>query len=113
MGRYKNAGRAWRPQGKPEKVKVHDFLDPEQGKAIPYGVYDLGRNLGWVSVGTPEVRCVLDTRKYPKNLKHTEQQMTAINLKPNNLHGDWNYTILPNGQHYWLAHATRESFARE
>lgn len=36
-------------QGKPEKLKVHDFLDPERSKAIPYGVYDLGRNLGWVS----------------------------------------------------------------
>jgi hypothetical protein len=51
VGRFKNAGRAWRPQGKPEKVRVHDFLDREKGKAIPYGVYDLGRNLGWVSVG--------------------------------------------------------------
>ena len=51
VGRFKNAGRVWRPQGNPERVRVHDFLDPEQGKAIPYGVYDLGRNLGWVSVG--------------------------------------------------------------
>ena len=51
VGRFKNAGRAWRPQGNPEKVRVHDFLEPQKGKAIPYGVYDLGRNLGWVSVG--------------------------------------------------------------
>ncbi len=51
VGRFKNAGRTWRPRGHPEPVKVHDFLDPALGKAIPYGVYDLGRNAGWVSVG--------------------------------------------------------------
>jgi hypothetical protein len=207
VGRFKNAGRTWRPRGTPERVKVHDFLEPEKGKAIPYGVYDLGRNLGWVSVGVDhdtgsfavatirrwwrdlgrkhyprahsllitadsggsngsrlrlwkwelqklaqqtglvvsvchlppgtskwnkiehrlfsfisqnwrgrpllthativsliaatktrtglKVRCVLDTRKYPKNVKITEEQMGAINLKPNTFHGDWNYSILP------------------
>ena len=51
IGRFKNGGREWRPQGKAEKVNVHDFLDPAKGKAIPYGVYDLHHNLGWVSVG--------------------------------------------------------------
>ena len=51
IGDFKNAGREWRPQGKPEKVRVHDFIDKRKGKAIPYGVYDLGRNAGWVSVG--------------------------------------------------------------
>jgi len=208
VGRFKNGGRAWRPQGNPEKVKVHDFLDPAKGKAIPYGVYDLGRNLGWVSVGVDhdttafavatirrwwrelgrkhypraksllitadsggsngsrlrlwkwelqklarqtgliisvchlppgtskwnkiehrlfsfisqnwrgqpllnhaaivsliagtrtkpglKVRCVLDTHKYPKDLKLTAQQMTTINLKPNPFHGDWNYVIAPH-----------------
>lgn len=207
VGRFKNAGRAWRPQGNPEKVKVHDFLDPEKGKAIPYGVYDLGRNLGWVSVGVDhdtaafavatirrwwrelgrkhypraksllitadsggsngsrlrlwkwelqklaqqtglvisvchlppgtskwnkiehrlfsfisqnwrgqpllthaaivsliaatqtktglKVRCALDTREYPKDMKPTDKQMAAINLKPDKFHGDWNYSILP------------------
>ena len=208
VGRFKNGGRAWRPQGNPEKVKVHDFLDPEKGKAIPYGVYDLGRNRGWVSVGVDhdtaafavatirrwwrelgrkhypgaksllitadsggsngsrlrlwkwelqklaqqtgliisvchlppgtskwnkiehrlfsfisqnwrgqpllshaaivsliagtktktglKVRCVLDTHKYPKDLKLTAKQMTAVNLKPNTFHGDWNYSIVPH-----------------
>jgi hypothetical protein len=207
VGRFKNAGRAWRPQGNPEKVKVHDFLDPEKGKAIPYGVYDLGRNLGWVSVGVDhdtaafavatirrwwrelgrqhypratsllitadsggsngsrlrlwkwelqklaqqtglvlsvchlppgtskwnkiehrlfsfisqnwrgqpllshaaivsliaatktksglKVRCVLDTHKYPKGVKLTDEQMTVINLKPDAFHGDWNYSVAP------------------
>jgi hypothetical protein len=51
VGNFKNAGRTWRPKGNPERVKVHDFLIPENGKAIPYGVYDPTRNAGWVSVG--------------------------------------------------------------
>jgi transposase len=51
VGDYKNNGREWRPQGRPEQVRVHDFVDPEQGRATPYGVYDVGRNTGWVSVG--------------------------------------------------------------
>ncbi len=51
VGRFKNGGRQWRPRGNPERVNVHDFLDPKKGKAIPYGVYELGRNVGWVSVG--------------------------------------------------------------
>jgi hypothetical protein len=51
IGAFKNAGREWRPKGQPESVKVHDFLDPQLGKAIPYGVYDVSENQGWVSVG--------------------------------------------------------------
>lgn len=52
VGEYKNGGREWRPQGDPEQVKVHDFVDKKLGKANPYGVYDVGANAGWVSVGT-------------------------------------------------------------
>jgi transposase len=207
VGRFKNAGQTWRPRGKPERVRVHDFLEPEKGKAIPYGVYDLGRNQGWVSVGVDhdtaafavatirrwwrglgrqhypratsllitadgggsngsrlrlwkwelqklaqqtglvisvchlppgtskwnkiehrlfsfisqnwrgqpllthaaivnliaatktttglKVHCVLDTHTYPKNVKLTDEQMLAINLNPDDFHGDWNYTIIP------------------
>jgi transposase len=51
VGDFKNGGRELRPQGQPEKVRVHDFVDPELGRATPYGIYDLGRNSGWVSVG--------------------------------------------------------------
>jgi hypothetical protein len=51
VGEFKNGGREWQPQGEPEEVRVHDFLDKELGKAIPYGVYDIGENQGWVSVG--------------------------------------------------------------
>ena len=51
VGDFKNAGQEWRPQGEPEEVRVHDFQDPALGKVIPYGVYDLANNQGWVSVG--------------------------------------------------------------
>ena len=51
VGDFKNPGRQWRPKGDPPLVRVHDFLIPTRGKAIPYGVYDLTRNAGWVGVG--------------------------------------------------------------
>ena len=59
VGAYRNAGREWRPQGQPEEVKVYDFVDPLMGKAIPYGVYDIANNEGWVSVG-----CDHDTSEF-------------------------------------------------
>lgn len=52
VGDYANPGQEWQPQGAPVEVKVHDFPDKQLGKAIPYGVYDLGANIGWVGVGT-------------------------------------------------------------
>lgn len=51
VGDFKNSGREWRLRGEPEEVRVHDFLDKTLGKAIPYGVYDILNNQGWVSVG--------------------------------------------------------------
>jgi transposase len=51
VGSYKNNGQEWHPQGEPQKTLVHDFPDKELGKIIPYGIYDVGRNQGWVSVG--------------------------------------------------------------
>jgi hypothetical protein len=51
LGQYRNGGREWRPQGQPEEVKVYDLVDETLGKVIPYGVYDLTTNRGWVSVG--------------------------------------------------------------
>lgn len=51
VGRFKNGGREYRPKGKPEEVLVHDFPDKLLGRAVPYGVYDIGKNEGWVSVG--------------------------------------------------------------
>lgn len=51
IGNYKNGGKEWMPKGKPHKVKTHDFIDKNLGKAIPYGVYDTTKNEGFVSVG--------------------------------------------------------------
>jgi hypothetical protein len=51
VGAFKNGGREWSPHGKPTKVQVHDFEDKQLGKAIPYGIYDLTANEGWVSIG--------------------------------------------------------------
>ena len=61
VGEFKNPGEEWQPQGQPQPVNVHDFPDKKLGKAIPYGVYDLAGNEGWVSVGidhdTAEFAC--------------------------------------------------------
>ena len=51
VGEFKNAGREWQPRNKPETVLVHDFPHDASGKAIPYGIYDMGRNEAWVNVG--------------------------------------------------------------
>ena len=207
VGTFKNAGREWHPHGKPEPVQVHDFIDPAKGKAIPYGVYEVQRNVGWVSVGVThdtsafavetiskwwrymgkkaypratallitadsggsngsrvrlwkyelqlfanntgliihvchfppgtskwnkiehrlfsfitqnwrgkplhtraaivnmiantrtrkglKVRCMLDTKHYPKATKVSDEQMLQLRLSPHDFHGDWNYTIKP------------------
>jgi hypothetical protein len=52
VGNFKNGGREWRPKSSPEAVKVHDFIDPKLRRAVPYGVYDIGNNVGW-SVSAP------------------------------------------------------------
>jgi hypothetical protein len=52
VGDFKNNGSEWQPRNQPEEVRVHDFEDKELGKVIPYGVYDLAKNEGWVTVGT-------------------------------------------------------------
>jgi hypothetical protein len=52
VGDYHNGGREWRPAGDPVHVKDHDFPDPQLGKAIPYGIYDVAADAGWVNVGT-------------------------------------------------------------
>jgi len=51
VGNFKNNGQEWRPKNTPENVRVHDFIDKELGRAVPYGVYDIRNNMGWVSVG--------------------------------------------------------------
>ena len=207
VGPYKNHGREWQRKGEPERVDVHDFPDPALGKVIPYGVFDMSRNEGWVSVGIDHdtaqfavqaigrwwkkmgskrypharallitadgggsngsrcrlwkvalqtlagrlalpihvchfppgtskwnkiehrmfshitqnwrgrplvshevivnliantttqagltIRAELDRGKYPTGIKITDAQLALLNLKPDNFHGDWNYTLLP------------------
>ena len=51
IGDFKNGGREWRPQGNPERVRIHDFVIRERGRATPYGIYDLAHNAAWVSLG--------------------------------------------------------------
>lgn len=51
IGKYKNAGQEWRKKGQALKVLSHDFPDPDVSKAVPYGIYDIGKNIGWVNVG--------------------------------------------------------------
>ncbi len=74
VGDFKNGGREWRPQGQPEAVRVYDFPDTTLGKAIPYGVYDVSTNQGWVSVGTDH-----DTAEFAvATLRRWWQQMGAL-----------------------------------
>jgi hypothetical protein len=51
VGNFSNGGQEWQPKGEPERVGVHDFVDKELGRAVPYGIYDLANDEGWVSVG--------------------------------------------------------------
>lgn len=51
VGEFSNKGSTWRPEGCPEKVNMHDFLDPDKGRAAPYGIFDLAKNVGFVNVG--------------------------------------------------------------
>jgi hypothetical protein len=62
LGDFRNNGREWMPQGQPEKVRVHDFQDKKLGKVIPYGVYDILNDQGWVSVGVDH-----DTAQFAAN----------------------------------------------
>jgi hypothetical protein len=73
VGNFKNAGQELRPKGDARKVLVHDFMIPELGRAVPYGVYDLGSNSGWVSVGIDHdtaAFAVESIRRWWKNMGH-------------------------------------------
>jgi Rhodopirellula transposase DDE domain len=73
VGEFKNSGREWQPRALPERVRVHDFEDKVLGKAIPYGIYDVTANTGWVSVGTDH-----DTAAFAvETLRRWWQQMGA------------------------------------
>ncbi len=89
-------------------------MDKELGKALPYGVYDVGANTGWVSVGTDHdtaafavatirrtgltVSAELDTSAYPKGIKISDRQMKDLErrvLRRHQIHGEWNYSLIP------------------
>ena len=71
VGNFKNGGREWQPKGTPPAVLVHDFPTDAEGKAIPYGVYDMARNEAWVSVGRDH-----DTPAFAvASIRHWWQQM--------------------------------------
>lgn len=71
IGNFKNAGKDWFPQGNSPEVKVYDFIDKELGKAVPYGIYDIAKNEGWVSVGISK-----DTAEFAVNsIRNWWQQM--------------------------------------
>jgi hypothetical protein len=71
VGDFKNGGREWQPHGEPVAVQVYDFEDPHLGKAIPYGVYDVTENQGWVSVGRDH-----DTAEFAvQTIRHWWRQM--------------------------------------
>lgn len=78
VGDFKNSGREWRPEGNPEKVRVHDFVDKRKGKVIPYGVYDLAKNAGWVSVGIDH-----DTASFAVNTINTWWHSVGKKTYPN------------------------------
>ena len=77
VGNFKNAGREWRPKGTPEEVNVHDFIDPKLKRAVPYGVYDINNNTGWVSVGTDH-----DTAAFAVNAIHRWWKAMGKNRYP-------------------------------
>jgi Rhodopirellula transposase DDE domain len=73
IGRFRNGGQEYRPKGQPILVNVYDFLDKQKGKAVPYGVYDLSKNEGWVSVGLSS-----DTAQFAVNsIRYWWQEMGA------------------------------------
>ena len=82
VGAYKNGGGEWQPSGEPVPVLVHDFIDEKVGKAIPYGVYDLGQNSAWVSVGldhdTPEFAVESISRWWKYMGKKTYPEATEL-----------------------------------
>jgi transposase len=78
VGQYMNGGKEWNPSGNPVNVNVYDFINPEVGKAIPYGIYDIARNSGWVNVG-----CDHDTSAFAVESIRRWWNTMGSNLYPN------------------------------
>jgi hypothetical protein len=79
IGNFKNPGVEWCQSEEPVEVLMHDFVDPKLGKAIPYGIYDVTLNQGWVNVG----------------IDHDTTELDAIAIERDTFHGEWNYIIKP------------------
>src|SRR6266566_5015209 len=97
VGQFKNGGREWRPQGQPVATRTHDFPEDSAGKAVPYGVYDITGNAGWVSVGTDHdtaAFAVESIRRWWKAAGGGDYPL-ARRLPRHGWHGDWNYTLRP------------------
>ena len=86
IGNYRNGGSDWRPKGNPHRVKVHDFEDKSLGKVVPYGIYDVGANAGWVSLGitsdtaefaVASIRTWIDRIGRPRYASMQELRITA------------------------------------
>ena len=77
IGEYKNGGQEWQPKGKPEHVLDHDFPDPNVAKAVPYGIYDVTANQGWVTVGNDH-----DTPEFAVNAIRTWWQQMGHPMYP-------------------------------
>ena len=75
IGNFKQNGSVWRPKGEPELVNVYDFIDKELGKATPYGVYDLKRNVGWVNVGIDHDTAEFAVESIRRWWKHLGQKL--------------------------------------
>ena len=88
VGNYKNGGTDYRPKGDPRRVKVHDFEDKELGKVVPYGVYDVGANAGWVSVGITS-RMRLSLLSPPSAAGSTRWGASATRSPRVDDHGRW------------------------
>ncbi len=104
IGDFLNKGKEWQRAGEPEPVRVHDFIDPKLGKAIPYGVYDVARNEGWVNVGIDH-----DTAEFAvESIRRWWYRMGryAYPRPPNSSHGR-------RRRQQWLSHPTLETQATE
>lgn len=75
IGEYKNNGQEWEPKKEPIQVNMHDFPDPKQGKVIPYGIYDIASNQGWVNVGISHDTAELAVESIRKWWRYMGQQM--------------------------------------
>ena len=113
VGAYKHGAQTWEPSCEPVQVRMHDFVDPDLGRANPYGVYDIDADEAWVSVGTDhdtfafavrtirrwwrgsgrQLRAELDHANYPKGLVVSDDDFAAITIERHAFRSDWNYCI--------------------